>query len=135
MVAYTLRATIAHGSDQRRENKGLSKYLQITLLLGWINIAQDMAKLLRTMIVNSTYPHPAKSNSYYPLMPRQSAESDESVGEVYPDEPHVRSRARRIGGLSALLYLTAIVLGIIAGIQSIAAINDEKKADLYQAMR
>ncbi|KAF7304460.1 hypothetical protein HMN09_00848200 [Mycena chlorophos] len=96
MVSMALRAICA--ANPSFESPGLTKYLQLTLALGYITFAFTLSKLLRAFLVGTT--HPPYTQSEIPL----------SGLEV--DDPRRRAQYRNINTLQLLPYFAGLILAI-----------------------
>lgn len=110
IVIFSLRAAQARNGTLRM-SKGLASYLQISFGLGFVGIANDLVKLIRCLLVNSTYgsdtydqsPAAATKECYIPKPPQGT-----------PDNPRQRFWARRFSDFFSLAFLSATVPGIVA---------------------
>lgn len=110
VVIFALRAIQSH-SDAKRLSKGLVTYMQISFGMGYIGIANDLAGLLRCLLVNPTY----GSTTFYQSPAASTKESHVSAPpENTPDHPNLRTKLRQRVGLLNLAFLSTTVPGIIA---------------------
>ncbi|KAH9924984.1 uncharacterized protein BXZ73DRAFT_103361 [Epithele typhae] len=149
VVAYALRASTAH-SDTLRGNVNLQVYLQTTLAGGFISIGQDLLNLVRSLLVGSTMgsdmirlhstltpAHAATKTSDLDLENtslRDNSGPSSSSHEVYEDHPRMRMWLRRACGQASIIFLVAVILGIIAGVDYKGAIDSGAHAMLVRAM-
>ncbi|KAI6033039.1 hypothetical protein F5J12DRAFT_195757 [Pisolithus orientalis] len=104
----------------------LATYMQATIALAYIAVAQDTVSLLRCLYVNSTKgpipndvdnldsPVGTTSSSQIPLSPSRGNRSfSENDGELLSDQPRRRAFYRRLTDVLRLLFLVATVLGIV----------------------
>lgn len=131
IVIFSLRAVQAR-SETRRMSKGLATYLQLSFGMGFVGIANDLVKLLRCLLVNSTYgsdtyaqsPAAATKECYIPKPP-----------EGTPDNPRQRFWARRFSDFSNLAFLSATVPGIVANVNYGNLILNEHQRDADRTAR
>jgi len=101
--------------------------MQISFGLGFITIMSfDFVGLIRCLLVNATYGSERYGES-------AAASSKEGVlsppPEGTPDSPKVRFWARRFTDSMALMYLAAIVPGIIANLHYSKGFDNQNQAD------
>lgn len=131
IVIFSLRAVQAR-NESRRMSKGLATYLQISFGMGFVGIANDLVKLLRCLLVNSTYGSETYGQSaaaatkecYIPKPP-----------EGTPDNPRQRFWARRFSDFSNLAFLSATVPGIVANVNYGNLILNEHQRDADRTAR
>ncbi|KAJ7063899.1 hypothetical protein C8F01DRAFT_1274809 [Mycena amicta] len=102
MAVFALRAVAA--AVPSFESTGLTKYLQLTLALGYLTLAHILSKVIRVLLVNSTNP------------PSYDQPEDSNTLLVPAPDPHdARRRAifRNINLLQLLPYFTAMILAIL----------------------
>jgi hypothetical protein len=111
-----------------RESKGMNAYMQGTIAIGFIAICQDVVKLLRTALVNSTLPspdpdvsHPAESASESSTPSIVTSEDPEKSREE--DKPRQRYWYRRLSNLLHIGFLGALIPGIIGNSDYANAVN------------
>jgi hypothetical protein len=111
-----------------RESKGMNAYMQGTIAIGFIAICQDVVKLLRTALVNSTLPspdphvsHPAESASESSTPSIVTSEDPEKSREE--DKPRQRYWYRRLSNLLHIGFLGALIPGIIGNYDYANAVN------------
>ncbi|KAJ7275488.1 hypothetical protein B0H12DRAFT_1227969 [Mycena haematopus] len=102
-VVFTLRAGVA--GHRRTESAGLSKFMQISFALGYLNTAETVLKLIRMVIVNTTNGTPASDGQSPPSAPS---------GVPNVDEPRRRFWYRRWTDVLETLFLAALGSAIIA---------------------
>ncbi|KAJ7206544.1 hypothetical protein GGX14DRAFT_637553 [Mycena pura] len=101
IVVYSLRAATAANSG--KESIGLNRYMQASFALGYISLANSLARLIRCVLVNTTNPPP-------------ESEADAKALTAPPDATDMRHRFwfRRCAEVLLLLYLPSMILAIIA---------------------
>ncbi|KAJ6604197.1 hypothetical protein DFH09DRAFT_301076 [Mycena vulgaris] len=147
VVLFSLRASAAVRAHT--EAPGLSKYMQVTFALGFLSLAHTIQSLVRTVLVNSTQgtpprEHDADAEAGPP--PSTSAphlsEASPSASLISPprappaaaDDPQRRFWFRRWSECMLMVYLAALVIGIIAT-SHISAPNDTAANHRNQALR
>ncbi len=123
MVFFSLRALQAHNESQRL-SLGLTAYMQSSIGMGFIGIANDLVNLLRCLLVNPTF-----GSAMYFQSPAAATKDCliEPPPQGTPDDPRTRGKVRAGMNLLALAFLGATVPGIIAnapgldGIQGLRA--------------
>ncbi|KAK2467872.1 hypothetical protein APHAL10511_000167 [Amanita phalloides] len=155
IVIYSLRATQAQ-NEHKRLSPGLLTYMQISFGLGYIGIANDMVKILRCLLVNTTFGintyEQAPPASDAPLgagddeIPQKSYRKglfqgwrrDRFVGQPSEsdlDYPQRRTAFRRLADLGSLLFLAATVPGILAHQHFGNVLKDQKQANNIYKLR
>ncbi|KAF7983776.1 hypothetical protein HWV62_18984 [Athelia sp. TMB] len=136
VVVFSLRALQARDPNLRN-SKGLTSYMQISIGMGFIGIAQDLVNLLRVVLVKSTVgrgrqiaSHGHNTDSSTELRNMQPVSPDAlqisfagSAGQSV-DNPRLRFRYRRYTDILNLVFLAALVPGIIGNSQYKAALTD-----------
>ncbi|KAI0663965.1 hypothetical protein C8Q70DRAFT_905107 [Cubamyces menziesii] len=114
VVTFSLRANAAL-KEGPRESAGLQTYFQATFGVGYITMSQDLTNLFRALLVDTTFARAAASGSgdtastrSHPSIPLDGARED---------QPRLRKRLRHIFGLASLVYLTAIVMNVVASVE------------------
>lgn len=129
VVVFSLRAKQSQTPAQQ-SSKTLATYMQVTIALAYIAIAQDTISLLRCLYVNSTKgptsdhadgaesPVGTTSSSQIPLSPSRSNRSFLIDGrEVQFDQPRKRAFYRRWTDILKLVFFAAAIIpGIIGNI-------------------
>ena len=110
MVIFHLRAAKANG-DTSLSGVAFVTYQQVSFGMGLIQIATDVARLAKCLLVNATY-GPEK----YPESP--AAANKEGVvfppSADTPDQPQARTSYRLATGFLGLTFFVALVTGIVA---------------------
>ncbi|KAJ7356896.1 hypothetical protein DFH08DRAFT_468177 [Mycena albidolilacea] len=106
-VVFTLRAGMA--AKPNTESSGLSKFMQVSFTLGYLNTADTVLKLIRTILVNTTNASGSAATTDHPLSAPSAPSSAPNV-----DEPRRRFWYRRWSDFLQTLYFTALVAGILA---------------------
>jgi hypothetical protein len=106
--------------------------MQISFGMGFIGIASDIVNLVRCLLVNPTY----GPNTYG----QSSAAASkgcliEPPSKDTPDHPSLRQWVRRGSGITALLFLGAIIPGIIANSNYSQTFNNQQQADTSAILR
>ncbi|KIJ67695.1 hypothetical protein HYDPIDRAFT_107161 [Hydnomerulius pinastri MD-312] len=125
IVIFSLRAWQSR-TPAKQTSPGLATYMQVTISLAYIAIAQDSVQLLRCLYVNSTKgpapdyvdsaesPVGTTSSSQYPLSPARANDLDSlNDGAVQSDQPRQRFMYRRFTDVLKLIFLAATIPGII----------------------
>ena len=125
MVIFSLRAVQARDSN-RRDSKGLTTYMQISIGMGFVGIGQDLVNLLRVLLVKSTvgrdvqiashgHDHTDSSAELRDLEPVHSEALQTSLAPTGQpaDNPRLRFRYRRYTDVLNLVFLAAVVPGVI----------------------
>lgn len=131
MVFFSLRALQARNESQRL-SLGLTAYLQSSIGMGFIGIANDLVNLLRCLLVNPTF-----GSATYCQSPA-AATKDCLLGpppDGTPDAPHTRGKVRLGMNLLSLAFLAATVPGIIANANYSNVITRQGSADSTARLR
>ncbi|KAH7888814.1 hypothetical protein F5I97DRAFT_1802893 [Phlebopus sp. FC_14] len=136
VVIFSLRAWQSQTPAQQ-SSTALVAYMQVTIALAYIAIAQDAVQLLRCLYVNSTKgpvvehaetpdsPVGTASSSQIPLSPSRGNEHYRfDDGAVSFDQPRQRSLYRRFTDILRLVFLAATIPGIIGNVKYRNAINN-----------
>ncbi|KAI6121601.1 hypothetical protein F5141DRAFT_1091367 [Pisolithus sp. B1] len=142
IVIFSLRAKQSQTPGLQTSGT-LVTYMQATIALAYIAIAQDTVSLLRCLYVNSTKgPTPSDmdnldspvgttSSSQIPLSPSPGNKSfSENDGELLSDQPRRRAFYRRWTDVLRLAFLVATASGIVGnahykgGISSVSTANE-----------
>ncbi|KAF7340050.1 hypothetical protein MVEN_01923000 [Mycena venus] len=99
-VVFTLRSGVAW---KQNESSGLSKLMQVSFALGYIDTSDTVLKLIRTILVNTTIGTPVSDS-----------ERAQPPSTINVDEPRRRFWYRRWSDFLETLYLVALVAAIIA---------------------
>ncbi|KAI0326337.1 hypothetical protein GY45DRAFT_1259180 [Cubamyces sp. BRFM 1775] len=150
IVTFSLRAYASRNAGPR-VSPSLEQYFQATFGGGFISIGQDVTNLFRALLVSTTFSTAgpeAQSSS-----PARSAGSsvagssgdvrpspgrhrgDEEQGKAQKDQPELRKWIRGCFGIMAILFLAAVALGIIAGVDFKSAMQSGANADLVRQTR
>lgn len=134
VVIFSLRA-VQSRNEEKRNSKGLTTYMQITIGMGFISVAQDLVNLLRVLLVKSTNgPSPVANQSSTPGPPPLLPPL-EHKGHIQEDNPRLRSRYRRFSGVMSLAFLAAIVPGVIANSHYSSALTNQNMARKIMRLR
>jgi hypothetical protein len=117
---FSLRAALA--AHPNTETTGLSEWMQIVLALGYLNLAEILLKLVRVVLVNSTKGTPA-SDSTSPSVSVDHSPHKKCSNTPNVDDPRRRFWYRRWSEFLLMLYLIALVVGIVATVHLLAAKN------------
>ncbi|KAM6502158.1 hypothetical protein JOM56_002135 [Amanita muscaria] len=125
IIIYSLRAAQAR-SDTLRLSSNLINYLQISFAMGFIAIANDVIKFLHCPAVNTTF-----SCDMYEQAPAArdaplNARNQQTV-EV-KDYPRRRFCIRRSHEISLLIFLTVLILSIVANRTFAQLFTDQSNA-------
>ncbi|KAH9889389.1 hypothetical protein C8Q73DRAFT_654057, partial [Cubamyces lactineus] len=159
IVTFSLRAYASRNAGPR-VSPTLEQYFQATFGGGFISIAQDVTNLFRSLLVSTTFPTAGPETASPPSPPsghsagtsmamqaasegssmdaRSSAaryEGDEEQGKASKDQPELRMRIRTCFGIMSILFLGAVALGIVAGIDFKSAMQSGANADLVRQAR
>ncbi|KAL4074036.1 hypothetical protein V8B97DRAFT_1277951 [Scleroderma yunnanense] len=128
VIVFSLRAKQSQTPAQQ-SSKTLATYMQVTIALAYIAVAQDTVSLLRCLYVNSTKgptshyadgaesPVGTTSSSQIPLSPsRSNRSSPVDRWEVQFDQPRKRAFYRRWTTILKLAFFGATISGIIGNI-------------------
>ncbi|KAF7983777.1 hypothetical protein HWV62_18986 [Athelia sp. TMB] len=146
VVILSLRAVQARDSN-RRDSKGLTTYMQLSIGMGFIGIAQDLVNLLRVVLVKSTVgrdiqiaSHGHDMDSSAELRDLEPAHSEALQTPLAPagqsiDNPRLRFRYRRYTDVLNLVFLAAIVPGVIGNSHYGAALTNSAWAVKVMRLR
>ena len=132
--------------------QGLTEYMQFTIGAGFLAVAGDFLKLLRSILVNSTNGSESAINSHVPeLISLSSASSwswkldkpptiqpdlgSGSPETAWPDQPRRRFWFRRLCDGFGILFLAAVVSGMVGNSRLIHQKDDERGNRQNQALR
>ncbi|KAJ8518599.1 hypothetical protein ONZ45_g4350 [Pleurotus djamor] len=148
-----VRSGKANADESWRESTGVLRYVEITFMLGFVSISQDLSKLVRCVLVNATYGTKTLEQApVYAGAKRASRGSQQKLEEVLmnqpilqvvaaqsnnsiADHPQARFWVRRCTDISNLAYLAAIVPGIIVGTKYTDAVENEDDMGNLIALR
>lgn len=131
IVMYSLRAKQAHTPSEDNSN-GLTQYWQTTYAIGYLSIFGDSAKVLRSLLVNTTLP--TSPTAGYTLSTFTAGPND-GKGFTKDGQPQARAQYRGLCGCLQLFSLIPIVLGVIQGVLYTKAEHDSKTATLVLSLR
>ncbi|KAF7976071.1 hypothetical protein HWV62_7624 [Athelia sp. TMB] len=146
VVILSLRAVQARDSN-RRDSKGLTTYMQLSIGMGFIGIAQDLVNLLRVVLVKSTVGrdvqtanHGHDMGSSAELRDLEPAHLEALQTPLAPagqsiDNPRLRFRYRRYTDVLNLVFLAAIVPGVIGNSHYGAALTNSAWAVKVMRLR
>ncbi|KAH7908424.1 hypothetical protein BJ138DRAFT_1012834 [Hygrophoropsis aurantiaca] len=141
IAIFSLRSMQSH-DDAKRMQHGLLAYVQATFGVAFIGSAMDVVVLARCLLVNSTKgPIAPDSPRNYPSASPFSTETPPSStfqlvdGGVPVDQPRKRRFYRRFTDIWKLIFLTATIPGIIAGLRYPSGITDPATADYIMTLR
>ncbi|KAJ7456549.1 hypothetical protein FB451DRAFT_607875 [Mycena latifolia] len=148
-IMFSLRAAVA--ARAHTEATGLSEYMQATFALGFVTLAHVVAMLVRAVLVNSTQSASAsgdacdaeaQTSATMPVQP--PLVSSDSVWKLSPsapprapavaDDPRRRFWFRRWSECMTVLYLSALITGIVSTAHFYAA-DDTTANRRNQALR
>ncbi|KAI0359573.1 hypothetical protein OH77DRAFT_1038013 [Trametes cingulata] len=146
-INFSLRAHAAH-SPNFRNGKSFEAYLQATLAAGFISIGQDLLTLLRALLVSTTFGQQTAEDGGAAVTTadqaakREDAERGASSEPLNPtlsagdleDQPRRRFWFRQGCGYAAILFLGAVILSIIAGVNYERTIGSGAHADLVRRL-
>jgi len=140
VVIFSLRAAQAR-NEKMRESRGLASYMQSTLALGFISIANDLVNILRCVLVNSTYgtdtyaQSPAATSAKLEPTSIEESESQTRISDYIPDHPRTRFWMRRYTAILGLAFLAATVPGIVGNSTYNKGIDDQNQANKMMRAR
>lgn len=131
IVTHSLRA-IQSRSDKSRFSVGITMWMQITLTMGYVNIANDSLNFIRCLLVNPTFGSEtfhqssaaATKGAYFNAPPPDT-----------PDRPQLRFWIRRLFDLLRAIFFAAIVPGILAHVKYSQVLVDQDQADKTTELR
>ncbi|KDQ52527.1 hypothetical protein JAAARDRAFT_138486 [Jaapia argillacea MUCL 33604] len=125
-VIFSLRAAQSHGALNPGSH-GLAVYMQITIGTGLFTMMDDLVKILRCILVNSTRPE-AKGDGEQGL-------NGSDINVLGEDQPRQRAGYRGIFGIVGFVPLAASVPGIVAGSQYTSALSHQDTANRVMQLR
>jgi hypothetical protein len=156
----SLRAVVAPDPASEFEGSlGLMEYMQTTLAFGFLTLIQDLANLLRCVLVNATYPDDQNKLEPNPnafelvteyktpwkgLYDSEASLSGEKTFTTFhtesltrqgPDQPRHRFWFRRITDVMTVLYAVALATGIAGNVLLIPQRENAKQTHINQALR
>ncbi|KAF9491937.1 hypothetical protein BDN71DRAFT_1474525 [Pleurotus eryngii] len=144
VVLFCIR-TIVSAKDGR-ESDAVTEYMQVTIGMGFVAIAQDVANLLRSMLVNSTYEYP-RPDARAPELITPSEDAGWSCGlplsavpslaqeTKLPDMPRHRFWWRRFIDATTVLFIISIITGFIGNSLLVIQRHDRNKTHINQVLR
>ncbi|EGO00252.1 hypothetical protein SERLA73DRAFT_52742 [Serpula lacrymans var. lacrymans S7.3] len=126
IVLFSLRAVQAHSSS-RRVSMGLTAYMQSTLGLGFIGVAQDITNLLRCLLVNTTLPMDHPDNP--------SSSSEAMAATSSGDQPKKRNLYRRLIDVTRLAFLISTIIGIVGNAHYNGVLNNASVSQMVMRLR
>ncbi|KAG8898635.1 hypothetical protein FRB99_007245 [Tulasnella sp. 403] len=115
VIVYAIRAFMSHTHHPGQVlNNRLLVYQQASFTLGYLSFAPDYVTFVRTLMVNTTLEDPVRGSE---------------------DQPRTRFWMRRAADMGGLLWLIAIIPGVIAYSQPSSAIHDQQKEDTVFLLR
>lgn len=144
VVLFCLRTIVS--AKEGRESDAVTEYMQVTIGMGFVAIAQDVANLLRSMLVNSTYEYP-RPDARAPELITPSEDAGWSCGlplsavpslaqEVkLPDMPRHRFWWRRFIDATTVLFIISIITGFIGNSLLVIQRHDRNKTYINQVLR
>ncbi|KAH6914503.1 hypothetical protein BKA70DRAFT_1095362 [Coprinopsis sp. MPI-PUGE-AT-0042] len=131
IVMYILRA-VQTQKESLRLHEGLTNYQQTVFGVGYVGISLDMLAASRCLLVNASY-----GLERYPESPAAATRDCflEPPSEGDPDRPRERRWLRRIFTVLLVVFLTALVLGIVANATYFDALDNESKARRTYVLR
>ncbi|PSS37854.1 hypothetical protein PHLCEN_2v322 [Hermanssonia centrifuga] len=141
IVIYGLRAHQAHDPSERASDS-LTVYWQMTYSIGYVSILADIITILRSFLVNSTYPpndvpvYSRNDGSDSSLLVGNAADTSYiSLDRPQDDQPRARFWFRRICGFLALSTWISIILGTVSGLHYVKAETNANQVSLVQSLR
>ncbi|KAJ7770892.1 hypothetical protein DFH07DRAFT_258910 [Mycena maculata] len=137
VVVFSLRA--AETTHSNIETLGLNEYQQATFALGFLNLTHVVAKLARTVLVNTTKGPESSTETSEPALVTSSSfglwrPTTKPASPPAVDDPRSRYWFRRWSECMGVLYLAAMVTAIVAT-ANIYAANDVVPNRRDQALR
>lgn len=147
VVIFSLRAKQSQTPGLQTSGT-LVTYMQVTIALAYIAVAQDTVSLLRCLYVNSTKgPTPSDldnfdspvgttSSSQIPLSPSRGNKTfPENDGELLSDQPRRRAFYRRWTDALRLAFLVATASGIVGNVHYKGGMNSVSTANEVMVTR
>ena len=129
-MIFSLRA-IQSQNERKRNSKGLTNYMQITIGMGFISMAQDLVNLLRVLLVKSTNGPSLGPSSSSSLLAQHNGHEP----FIQEDYPRLRSIYRFLSDLMNLAFIAAIVPGVIANSHYSSALTDQNMSRKIMRLR
>jgi hypothetical protein len=96
--------------------------VNVDRVLGYLNLAEILLKLVRAVLINSTKANPT-SDSTSPSVGVDHSPHKQCLNTPNVDNPRRRFGYRRWSEFLFMLYLIALVVGIVATVHLLAAKN------------
>ncbi len=131
VVIYSLRANEAHNPSQT-QSTGLTRYWQTALLVGYTSMLGSAAGALQCLLAPSTAPAvmPLLNYSETTSSPPSTKSEDQ-----FPTQSRAKQLCYRICGITSLLSLNPLALGIVSGTLYPAGEKDVGQAKVVRALR
>ncbi|KAI0663964.1 hypothetical protein C8Q70DRAFT_905702 [Cubamyces menziesii] len=143
IVTFSLRAYASRNAGPR-VSPTLEQYFQATFGGGFISIGQDVTNLFRALLVSTTFPT-AGSEAASPPSAHSAGTSQGKAPssqqlvcvaqEAHEDQPVLRKHIRTCFGIMSILFLAAVALGIVAGVDFKSALQSGANSDLVRQTR
>jgi len=124
VIVFSLRA--AQVNNEQAAHSDVQSYMQMTFGVGVVSMAQDVVRLLRCLLVNTTYSSDDISEKWPSL-------ADQSM--VTQDQPRQRFWFRRYTDAATFLYLAAFASGTVAGSLYFRGTKSETIGDVVMKVR
>lgn len=127
IVIFSLRIAQTQNADKRNSH-GLATYMQLTIGMGYISIAQDLVNLIRALCVNATY-----GTNKFAESP--AAASGWPTPQNKEDLPRKRFWVRRFADMGTLAFIGTLVPGILANSHYSQGFDNASKAHRIFVLR
>ncbi|EDR11608.1 uncharacterized protein LACBIDRAFT_313996 [Laccaria bicolor S238N-H82] len=156
-VMFSLRAVISRQPPEKAA-EGLVEYLQTTIAMGFVALSQDLAGMMRAVLVNGTYGSDmlnaqtekvqekehlehggtltSSSKSMFSSNYNFSVNSNFSAFDMeIPDHPRTRFWIRRIHDMTQILFVAAMATGFMGNSRIVSQRHDPTQTTINQALR
>lgn len=150
VISFSLRAVSAT-EPLSEQSDALLEYMQVTIAMGLVAIAQDLSNLLRCILVNSTFQSCPDSFSHIILPPSDNEQTwrlglppssslvpsltGTSPSEPVPDQHRRRFWFRRIHNGMTILYVVSLITGLVGNSRLVSERHDQLKTLDNQILR
>lgn len=154
---FSLRAVVSRQPPEKIA-EGLFEYMQTTIAMGFVALSQDLAAMMRAVLVNGTYGSDmvnaqgekvqekedversgtltSSSKSMFSSNYNFSLNSTFSAFDMeIPDHPRTRFWIRRIHDMTQILFLAAMITGFIGNSRVVYQRHDPTQTRINQALR
>ncbi|KIK09711.1 hypothetical protein K443DRAFT_81933 [Laccaria amethystina LaAM-08-1] len=131
-VMFSLRAVISRQPPEKLAD-GLIEYLQTTTAMGFVALSQDLAGMMRAVLVNGTYGSDMLNAQTEEV--QEKGDLEHTFDMEIPDHPRTRFWIRRVHDMTQILFLAAMVTGFLGNSRVVYQRHDPTQTRINQALR